>query len=679
MMYRLTRSLSCGLAFLAFCPGRSHADDSASRLAEYSLDELMQVQIASLFKEDELSVGSTVSKITEEDWRVQGAQKTFDALLYVPGIYLSEYFHGQKVPLFRGFARPEQYNSFLLLLDGIPLNNYSSSGGTYATPNYALGNLQSIEVIRGPGSSLYGADAFNGVVSLNSWSSDHDITELWGEGGTHGYQSGTARFRKTLAEGATLTSMFSGSAIHDEELAFPFHPSGGGSVMKGDVSGRYENFTTTHKLSVQNLEAALYYSRHNVVDGFGPGELTPVFPNGVHTDGEAEISALKVSHSLELDKGFNLETMVYHVQDELIGSFGTGANVGEPPTSRGFIWDSEDSRIGGHVRLLKPLDDAGSQMVFGYNYDELEVDHLQIGSPDSALIAHETKRRVNGVMGQVEQRFFDNQFQLIAGVRHDDYSDSGGHTSPRVAAIYHPTEKSALKFLFGNAYRTPSVNEQSDNGAVKGGGPGLKPEQVDTFEVAWIQSSESWRYRLSTYYSEVTDSIGVFGSEDPNFGAEYKNIVDAESKGVELEGIMKLEDWNVFGHVAWNEAEQTNPVNDPQAYLPYPDFIFGSGVSWAFCPQATISFHQILYDGFQQRYTGPIVSPAHVPQDPYNTYYRADLHLSWQPATFQSDCELYFTVYDIFDRADPLATMVSTEFGSGTTGLKAAAGVRLWF
>ena len=147
----------CASAVLGLCLGADalHAQET---FFDLSLAELMEIEIASRFMEDELTVGSTVSKVTEAQWRSQGAEKTFDALEHLPGIYISEYFHGQQIPTFRGFAASEQYNSFLLLLDGMPLNNYSSAAGTYGTPNYALGNLQTIEVIRGPGSAIYGAD-----------------------------------------------------------------------------------------------------------------------------------------------------------------------------------------------------------------------------------------------------------------------------------------------------------------------------------------------------------------------------------------------------------------------------------------------------------------------------------------------------------------------------------------
>jgi hypothetical protein len=338
--YRLRRAvLGCVLVVVWLGQGSTslQAEDS---LFDLTLSELMEVKVASFVVEDELTVGATVSKVTEAQWRNQGAEKTFDALVHLPGIYMSEYFHGQMVPSFRGFTGSAQYNSFLLLLDGMPLNSYSSAAGTYGTPNYALGNLQSIEVIRGPGSSIYGADAFNGVISLNTWSSAENRQEAWLEGGTHGYQQLTARVRQSIGDAAALTSIISASTLHDEQLPDPFHPTTGAPLTDAEVSGGYENLTTTHKLAIKDLELAFYYSKHAVEDAFGAGEVDGVFSNGHHTDGTAEMMAAKVSHALTLDGGTELASSLYHVQSELLGSFGLGANVAAPPVSPTLDWDS---------------------------------------------------------------------------------------------------------------------------------------------------------------------------------------------------------------------------------------------------------------------------------------------------------------------------------------------------
>ncbi len=646
-----------------------------------SLEELVQVEVGSLFVEDELSVGSVVSKVTEAQWRSQGAEKTFDALIHLPGVYVSDYFHGQTIPSFRGFSGSEQYNSFLLLLDGIPMNNYSSAAGTYGAPNYALGNLESIEVIRGPGSSIYGADAFNGVVSLNTWSSDIDQVEAWAEAGDFGYLQGNARLRHSWGDDVVLTSVLSASGTENEHIPASFHSSATGALVDAEITGEYENLTTTHKLAIRNFEFALYYSEHETADSFGSGELAPVFPNGGHTDGAAKMMALKISHVLELDSGMELETSVYDVQDELYGRFGIGANVGVAPTDPAFVWDSEDHRTGLNLTLRRPLSETGSRFVFGYSYDEVEVDHLGVsmpgfGAPYSAM---NVERRLHGVMGQVEQRFMEDMVQVIAGVRHDDYSDFGGHTSPRLAVIFHPTEQSALKFLYGNAYRAPSINEQADNGLVKGGGTGLEPEQVDTYEIAWIQSHEKWRYRVSTYSSEVEDSIALGATDDPSFVIQYENGVSAESVGVELEAVYQSDSWQLYANTSWNESEQTLPVPETDSYSSYPDLIVNAGASYSPAREWFFSLNNVVYDGFETVYPGVEISPSYQTLGELPTLWRTDFHVRWAPKSEGLDYQLYLTVLDLFDRQDTAASMVPVEGGAGTPGRKVSVGMSVAF
>jgi|GEM_PF-1553076 len=675
---RIRPAYALCLCCLGLSSASLQAEDS---FFDLSLTELMEVEVASLFVEDELTVGSTVSKVTEAQWRNQGAEKTMDALAHLPGIYISEHLHGQKVPSFRGFTGEEQYNSYLLLLDGIPLNSYSSAAGTYGTPNYALGNLQNIEVIRGPGSSIYGADAFNGVVALNTWSSDENRQEAWIEGGSHGYQQLTARFRQSLGEAANLTSIISASTTHDEEVPHPFHPTPGAPLTEAEISGAYENLTTTHKLAIKDLELAFYYSKHEADDAIGTGEVAGALPNGHHTDGSAEMVAGKLSHAFTFENGVELASSLYHVQSKLLGALGQGTNVGAPPVPPSLNWDSKDTRTGANIMAKRPLNDSGLRMLLGYSYDELEVEYLDISVTGSQapLVASDHRRTVHGLMGQLEQRLLDEKVQLIAGARYDDYSDFGGHTSPRLAAIYHPTPQSALKLLYGNAYRAPSVNEQSNNGIVKGGGPSLSPEVVDTYELVWIHAGRAWRYRLSTYQSEVKDSISIDLSTDPTFVLEYQNNVAAQSAGVEVEAIYQASSWQLYGNAAWNKSKQTEPSVNPNAYTAYPDVALNAGGTYHLNRNVALSLHNLVYDGFRSINRGPAIAPSYVDQGELSTFWRTDLHVSWRPTMRQADCELYLTILDLFDRQDVAASMNALEYSSEMPGRKLWLGARLAF
>ena len=223
------------------------------------------------------------------------------------------------------------------------------------------------------------------------------------------------------------------------------------------------------------------------------------------------------------------------------------------------------------------------------------------------------------------------------------------------------------------------MNEQSDNGVVKGGGGGLDPEQVDTYEVAWIHAGEDWRYRLSTYRSDVKDLISIGGSVDPAFVLEYQNSVEAESYGVEIDAIYQSDVWQAYGNAAWNRSKQKIPLLDPNAFSTYPDIIVNAGLTYHLQQSVSFTINNLVYDGFKTVTPGLDVTPSYEDGGSLPTLWRTDLSVSWTPPRLPTDCEVYLTLLDVFDRQDVAASMTALEYGNSTPGLKLLAGVSVQF
>lgn len=649
-----------------------------------SLEELMEVKlsVASLFVESELYTAASASRVTEEEWRRQGAQKTFDAIEHVPGVYVTDYMYGQSVPTFRGFIGSEQYNSFLTLLDGIPLNNYATSSASYGTPNFALGNLSAMEVIRGPGSALYGADAFNGVVSMNSWDSDKNTAEAWGEGGSFGYWNANARFRQQLFEGVSFTGSYSSSGQDDEKNNEDYTASRTTTLVDDTIADKYRNFTATNKLKIHNTELAFYFSEHHADDGYAAGEidplgvilpfLPPVASNGIHADGVGRMKAYKISHIENLPDDWSLELKAFRVEDQFLGRW--GAVPGEVVSATSQIFDIQNNRNGFSSIAKKQLPNQKSKLVLGYSYDIMEVDHfISSFGPVSNV-----DKEMHGLMGQADIRLFDDFLQIIMGGRFDHYSDFGDHFSPRLGLVLHPDDNKALKLLYGNAFRSPSLIEKTSNAFIEGGNEGgksLGPEEVDTYELIWLHLSNQWRYSATVYHSTVTEQI-TFG--DPSapvavagFVAQWQNAGKIVSSGVELEGSYAINSWLISGNASYNETENREPTSSD--ITAYPNLIANFAVRYQFNPSLHFELNHMLQHG---RKTINDASALSYENESLSDLNRTDLFSSWQiiPST-----ELYCTVKDVFNRADTKTDINFRERGKGTPGRKLIVGIKAVF
>jgi iron complex outermembrane receptor protein len=125
-----------------------------------------KVEVASLFKEDDLVAGSTVGVVDEKQWRKYGARRTSEAVQYMPGTFVPGYTGGVLPIVIRGYTTTQSLSGVATLIDGVPVNTFTNSSAMLSIPNFGLGTLNRIEMIRGPGSAIYGSDAFHYIDGL---------------------------------------------------------------------------------------------------------------------------------------------------------------------------------------------------------------------------------------------------------------------------------------------------------------------------------------------------------------------------------------------------------------------------------------------------------------------------------------------------------------------------------
>lgn len=130
---------------------------------EEALDLSVKVDVASLFREDALRVGSTVASIDAATWEKAGARRMHEAFDNEPSVMSYTTLGGAPAMAIRGYTTSFlSVRSLATMIDGVPLTTLSFGTALYGIPNWDLGTLDKIEIVKGPGSAIYGTDAFCG-------------------------------------------------------------------------------------------------------------------------------------------------------------------------------------------------------------------------------------------------------------------------------------------------------------------------------------------------------------------------------------------------------------------------------------------------------------------------------------------------------------------------------------
>ncbi len=535
-------------------PGaRSDEPPKTPSLGQLSLEELLSIKVtvASKTEVDVASAPSTVTVFTREQIRSMGVLTLEELLNYVPGYQsLRDVEQGVSERITVRGRSTALSHSVLLLVDGQRLNDLYSGGVAILNRGIAVENIEQVEIIRGPGSALYGANAFTGVVNVKTVHGTSSISLSAGSQGTRLAAVGGS----TTAGGLKLSGFvrsyqddgFAYSSVQDSlgQVGPQRDPADGGDVS---FTAEYKGLTLRGRHMQRHLGGFLAFgtlqddgssenTRQSSISAEYARDLSGrirVTASGSYDDDDWRTTALFFPGGFEIAPGLVLEHE-YRAGPKL----GTRAYRG----GIGVQWRPGDSDVvvaglEGERAAFTEVGNLGN-----YNPVTLEYQGKIVSFEDESTTFNvTTARKVFGVFVQ-EAHDFSPSLHLVAGVRVDDYNDFGTAVSPRAALVYKTPLDSFVKAIYGSAYRAPNYLELYDrNNPVDFGNPDLSAEKLDSIELAYVQRVRNRLQISATLFSARIKDVITFGTEPPPDPANplgapsFANEGSQTIRGIELE------------------------------------------------------------------------------------------------------------------------------------------------
>jgi vitamin B12 transporter len=446
------------------------------------------------------SVAATVTVLQGEDLRAQGIHFVGDALRQVPGAHLVQGGpYGAAASL---FIRGGESDYVKVLVDGVAVNQ---PGGFYDFASLTTDNVERIEVLRGPGSVLYGSDAIAGVVQIVTRRGGAGLRlGAAGEGGSFG----TARWEATaLAEGERLG--WSGSLSRlTSDGTYEFNNDYRNTAASGRVRAR------AGERSTLSLTGRYHDAKYHF-----PTDFTgvPVDRNQFTTDKTAAL-AFDAGHRFS-DR---LEGQLLLGRSDIVTGF---ENPADPPPGPGFATSDRTStdRTSADARLQLSLP-SGIRGLAGASFEaqrQTVTGAFSEGRDNWGLYAQATALPLS-------------RLQLTVGGRLDENQKFGTFWTYRAAALAFASTATRLRASVGTGFKEPGFFENFDS-PFSVGNPDLRPERTLSLEGGIEQDLANGAVGLGvTLFAQRFRDLIQFTFVPPEPGGpNYFNVAAANSRGLE--------------------------------------------------------------------------------------------------------------------------------------------------
>ena len=506
-------------------------------LFSLSFEDLLNVQvdIASKTSETLSSVPSTMSVFSRKQIQALGVDNAYEVMNFVPGMQSTRGDWVGAVP--KDHARGVYLDSgnVLVMINGERVNESSFGKASVYMPYIPIEVIEKIEFIRGPGSALYGSNAFLGVMNIVTSKERNALQLVVGNNGRYG---ATGQFNTSFSDD---TSLF--ASISYDQKDGESYPQGvkdplealyleaGVDFKKLKLRARYNETSLDEFLNLAGYSTQNQHTSDNTFVG--------IKYNWVNND------------KLKLDSS-------YSYTKHNISSAGLIASFDDiPDFLLGPAWQTTDSKF--ETELSYQFENQW-QLAAGIEYAEAKQVEAGVRTSyyddESMLVIIDPAYYQQGIVtvmdfpefaslkytfetysayGQLKIPYSD-ELTLFVGARYDDVKDIESKFSPRLAAVYVINPEHTVKLQYGESFRTPVTNELFSNDDVTVGNPSLRSESVKTTELVWHYQTSELQANAVLFYNELNDFINIEPTQSTDALFTFANSFNTQNSGIELDG-----------------------------------------------------------------------------------------------------------------------------------------------
>ncbi len=492
-------------------PASAEMNQATPDLTEIPLEALMEMDIPKVFGASKIEqkpseAPSSVTILTADDIKRYGYRTLADVLQSVQGFHVS-YDRNYAFLGTRGVSLGDFNSRILLLVDGHRVNNNLTDGAFIDTAFILdVDLIERVEIIRGPGSVLYGNNAFFGVINvITRQGKNVNGAEVSGEYATFDTWKGRATIGQSFTNGAhlLLSGTLYGSDGEDrlfyKEYKTPAQNNGVAQNIDRDSSGTFFGSLSYQDFTLEG--AFLRREKFNPTAQF----FTTFNDPRLKTIDERSFANLKYTHSFP--DVVDVTAQVYYDRNNF--------EIGYPFAPSLFKEVQEGEWWGAELQLNKRLWDRHVVTVGAeYRDDFHQSDRVFDQKTGQVFTDINGSRASHGVYIQGDFAILTN-LHLNAGGRYDQYGQFDPAFNPRLALIYNPVQTATIKALYGTAFRAPNFLELSDSRFQN-----IQPEEITSYELVYEQEiGKRLRSSVSGFYNEMDDLILLENGSFTNFNA----------------------------------------------------------------------------------------------------------------------------------------------------------------